>query len=68
MERLLAKISGFVIIVSVASMTALALGYVCHYNFGLTRFDIRTAALSIVSITVVLLAVDHFGNKWRNPK
>jgi hypothetical protein len=68
MEPILSKIAGFVIIATVASVTAVVLGYVCHYNLGLSRHEIRTEALTIAGAMAAIVTIDYFGRKWREPK
>jgi hypothetical protein len=43
-------------------------GYVAHYDFGLSRQEICTSALVGAIVIVALLAVEHFGQKLRKPK
>jgi hypothetical protein len=43
--ELINKILGLLIAVFAASMVALTVGYVAHYDFGLSRLDIRRSAL-----------------------
>ena len=65
------KIAGFLVSVGVAAMAALAVGYVAHYDFGVSRLDIRTSALigaaTIALITVLLWAIEYF-KKLRKSK
>ena len=65
MEPLLSKIASFVLVVSVASMTAT--GYICHYRFGLSGQEIRTEALKVAAVIAALVILDHFGRKARKP-
>jgi hypothetical protein len=51
-----------------AVMAAVTVGYVAHYDFGLSRQEIRTSALVGAIVIVALLAVEHFGEKLRRPK
>ena len=65
MELILSKIVGFLICLCIAGMVALMVGYVAHYDFGLSRLDIQTSALigaaSIAPIVALLLAIEYFG-------
>jgi hypothetical protein len=64
-DPILVKIAGFLVFV------ALAVGYVAHYDFGVSRLDIRTSALigaaTIALITVLLWAIEYF-RKLRKSK
>ena len=58
--------SAFMIAVTcfTAPMAAAMLGYTAHYNFGLTRQEIRTpaviGAIIIAIVIAVLVAIDFF--------
>lgn len=47
---------------------AIMLGYVAHYDFGLSRKQIRTPAVIGAAALALLVAVEYFGNKLRRPK
>jgi chromate transport protein ChrA len=51
-----------------AIAVALTLGYIAHYDFGLSRVEIRTPALVGAGIIAVLVAVEFFGKKLRRAK
>ena len=44
-------------------MAAFTLGYVAHYDFGLSRKEIRTLALISAAVIGVLLATAYFGRR-----
>jgi hypothetical protein len=46
-----------------AIVAAFSLGYIAHYDFGLSRQEIRTPALRAAAIIALLLAVEFFGRK-----
>lgn len=54
-----------------APMAAAMLGYSAHYNFGLTRQEIRTpAVVGAITMAVVIatpMAVDFFCRRLRKP-
>lgn len=54
-----------------APTTAAMLGYTAHYNFGLTRQEIRTlaiiGAISIAIAVATLVAIDFFYRRLRKP-
>ena len=52
---------------STAAFAALFLGYVAHYNFGLSREQIRIPAVLAAAIIAVLIAIEFFGKKLRKP-
>ena len=71
MEYIISEIVGFLVGVCAASMVALTVGYVAHYDFGLSRLDIRTSALTgaaaFALISALLLATEWF-EKLRKSK
>jgi hypothetical protein len=46
---------------------AATLGYVAHYDFGLSRQQIRTPAIIGAALIAVLMAVEFFGKRLRKP-
>ena len=54
-----------------APLAAAMIGYTAHYNFGLTRQEIRTPALVgaiIIGVVIVTLtAIDFFHRRLRKP-
>jgi hypothetical protein len=66
MDYILVKFANFLIAICAASMIALTLGFVAHYHYGLSRLDIRTAALTgaaIFAVIFVLLAATEWIEK-----
>ena len=51
-----------------ASAAALSLAYIAHYDFGLSREEIRTFAVVGAAVVAVLVAVEFFGKKLRKPQ
>jgi hypothetical protein len=51
-----------------ATFAALTLAYIAHYEFGLSRQEIRTPAVVGATVIAVLVAVEFFGKKLRKPK
>jgi hypothetical protein len=72
MEPILSKIPGILMYVAIAAMTALTMGYVAHYDFGVSRLDIQASALigaaTIAPIFVMLLAIEYLEKKVRKSK
>jgi hypothetical protein len=68
MERIISKIVGFLVSACTAALAALTLGYIAHYDFGVSRQDIRTQALVGAAIIALLLATEYFGKKLRRSK
>ena len=65
------KIIDLLVAVILAPFAALALGYVAHYLFGVSRLGIRTSALtgaSILALIVVLLRAAKYFEKVRKSK
>jgi hypothetical protein len=55
----------FLIAVVTAAITALALALVAHFDFGLSREEIRSAAMVGAGVITMLVAVEFFGKKLR---
>jgi hypothetical protein len=51
-----------------ASAVAFWLAYIAHYDFGLSRQEVRTPAVVGAGIIAALVAVEFFGKKLRKPK
>jgi len=50
-----------------AVLTAIFVGYVAHYDFGLSREQIRLPAVCGAAVIAVLMAIKFFGHKFRKP-
>jgi NhaP-type Na+/H+ or K+/H+ antiporter len=68
MQATIDRVLVVVMSVGAAIMAAVTVGYVAHYDFGLSRQEIRTSALVGAIVIAGLLAVEHFGEKFRKPK
>jgi hypothetical protein len=55
--ELINKILGFLVVVCRASIIALAVMFVAHYEFGLSRLDIRTSALKGAAVFALIFAL-----------
>jgi hypothetical protein len=51
-----------------AVIAALALGYIAHYDFGFSREEIRTPAVTAAAVIGLLLATEQFRKRLRKPK
>jgi hypothetical protein len=51
-----------------AIVAAIMLGYIAHYNYGLSREQIRNPAVIGAAAIALLIAVEYFGKKLRRPK
>jgi hypothetical protein len=51
-----------------AIVAAFSVGYVAHYDFGISIHEIRVAAAIGASTIGALLAIEYFGRKLRRPK
>ena len=51
-----------------ATEAALTLVYVAHYDFGLSRQEIRAPALVAAVVIAVSVTVEFFGKKLAKPK
>jgi hypothetical protein len=58
----------FVMAASTAIATARTLAYIAHYDFGLSRQEIRTPAVVGAAVIAVLVAIEFFGKKLRKLK
>jgi hypothetical protein len=61
-------LSGLITGGATAMMTAVAIGYIAHYDLGLSRQEIREPALLGAAIIALLLAIEFFGKKLGRPK
>jgi hypothetical protein len=67
METTVGRFLSFLMSVVTAAFAALALVFIAHYDFGLSRQEIRTPAVVGAAVIAVLVAVEHFGKKLRKP-
>src|ERR1700722_5886869 len=58
----------FLMSVITAAITALALALIAHYDFGLSREEIRGAAMVGAGVIAALGAIEFFGEKLGKPK
>ena len=57
----------YLMAMTTATAAALTLAYIAHYDFGLSREEIRTPAVVVASVIALLTAVEFFGKKFRKP-
>ena len=56
----------YIAAVGVVPLAAGALGYAAHYNFGLSRQEIRTEAMiAALVVAVLMLVIELFCQQWR---
>jgi hypothetical protein len=67
METTVGRFLSFLMAVVTAAFAALALACIAHYDFGLSRQEIRTPAMVGAAVIAVLVAVEYFGKKLRKP-
>jgi hypothetical protein len=67
MEKTIERVLSLTMAMSVASAIALSLAYIAHYDFGLSRQEIRTPAVVGAAVIAVLVAVEFFCKKLRKP-
>jgi hypothetical protein len=67
MEKTIDRVLSLMMVMSVAAAIALSFAYIAHYDFGLSREQIRTPAVVGAAVIAVLVAVEFFGNKLRKP-
>jgi hypothetical protein len=68
MERRLGLVITFAVVSGSAALVAFGLGYVAHYDIGLSRIEIRHSALIATALIAVLLATGLFRRHWHKPK
>jgi hypothetical protein len=68
MEKAVHSVIGFLRPVISAAFAAFSLGYIAHYDFGLSREEIRGAAMVGVGVIAALAAIEFFGKKLRKLK
>ena len=68
MESRLGLVITFAVVTGSAALVAFALGYVAHYDIGLSRMEIRHSALLATGLIAILLATGLFRRHWHKPK
>jgi hypothetical protein len=67
MEKTVDRVLSLMMAMSAAATAAFMLAYIAHYDFGLSRQEIRTLAVVGAAIIAVLVTVEFFGQKLRKP-
>jgi hypothetical protein len=67
METTVGSVLSFLMSVVAAAFTALTLALIAHFDFGLSRAEIRAAAVVGAAVIAVMVAVEFFGKKLRRP-
>jgi hypothetical protein len=68
METSVGRVLAFLMSVVTAVAAAFMLAYIAHYDFGLSRREIRTPAVVGAAVIAVLVAITFFGKKLRKLK
>jgi hypothetical protein len=68
MEKRLGLVITFAVIAGSAALVAFTLGYVAHYDIGLTRIEIRHSALIATALIAMLLGTELLRRYWHKPK
>jgi hypothetical protein len=68
METTIGIVLRYMMAAGTATTSALTLAYVAHYDFGLSRQQIRTPAVVAAGITAMVMAIEFFGKKLRRSK
>jgi hypothetical protein len=68
MEMTIGRVLSLLMCAVAAATTALALAYIAHFDFGLSRQQIRTPAIVGAGVITVLVAIEFFGKKLRKRK
>jgi hypothetical protein len=67
MEKAIDRFLTLLMAVSGAAFAAVLLAYIAHYDFGLSRQEIRTVAVIAAAVAIALVLIDYFGKKLRKP-
>jgi hypothetical protein len=67
METTVDRVLNYLMLGITAATTALSLAYIAHYDFGLSREEIRSSAVVGAGAISTLVAVEFFGKKLRKP-
>jgi hypothetical protein len=68
MEDRLGLVTTFVAVAGSAVLVAFTLGYVAHYDIGLSRMEIRYSALIVSGLIAMALALELFRHYRHKPK
>jgi hypothetical protein len=68
METTVGRVLAFLMSVVAVAVTALSLAYIAHYDFGLSRQEIRTPAVVGAVVIAALVTIEFFGKKLAKPK
>ena len=68
MEKEVDNVAGFLMSVLSAAFAAFSLGYIAYYDFGLSREEIRGAAMVGAGVISALVVIEVFGKKLRKLK
>ena len=68
METMVDRFLTYLMAMSAATEAALTLVYIAHYDFGLSRQEIRTPAVVGAVVIGALVAVEFFSKKLRRLK
>ncbi|MGA7809043.1 hypothetical protein [Bradyrhizobium sp.] len=58
----------FAVVTGSGALVAFILGYVAHYDLGLSRVEIRDSAFIAVAMLVIMLATESVRRRWQKPK
>jgi hypothetical protein len=68
MENRLVLVITVAVVSGSAALVAFILGYVAHYDLGLSRVEIRDAAFVAAAMITMLLATESVRRRWQKPK
>jgi hypothetical protein len=68
MEDRLGLVTTFAVVAGSAVLVAIMLGYVAHYDIGLSRVEIRHSALIVSALIAMLLAIELVRRYRHKPK
>jgi hypothetical protein len=67
-EERLRLVITFAVSTGSAALVAYLLGYVAHYDFGLSRVEIRDSAFGAAVLILMVLARSFLMRHWHKPK
>jgi hypothetical protein len=68
METTIGRVLTYLMALGGATFTALTLGYIAHFDLGLSRQAIRTPAIVAAAVVAILMIIEFFGKKLRKPE
>jgi hypothetical protein len=68
MEMTVGRVLSVLLAAVAATGTGLTVGYIAHFDLGLSREEIRSPAVAAAAVIATLLVIEFFRKKLRKPK